>query len=38
MLGRGLTDDRDFGALGADSLANNSGELWALAEAFVLVA
>ena len=32
--GEVLTDDRDPRALGADSLTNNSGELWALAEAF----
>ena len=32
---RFLTDDRDPRALGADSLTNNSGELWALAEAFL---
>ena len=36
--GEVLTDDRDPRALGADSLTNNSGELWALAEAFLLVA
>ena len=33
--GEVLTDDRDPKALGADSLTNNSGELWALAEAFL---
>ena len=33
--GEVLTDDRDPRALGADSLSNNSGELWALAEAFL---
>ena len=33
--GEVLTDDRDPRALGADSLTNNSGELWALAEAFL---
>ena len=30
-----MTDDRDPRALGADSLTNNSAELWALAEAFL---
>ena len=30
-----MTDDRDPRALGADSPTNNSGELWALAEAFL---
>ena len=34
-VGEVLTDDRDPRALGADSLTNNSGELWALAEAFL---
>ena len=29
------TDERDPRALGADSLSSNSGELWALAEAFL---
>ena len=38
MLGEVLTDDRDPRALGADSLTNNSGELWALAEALSLAA
>ena len=33
--GEVLTDDRDPRALGADSLTNNSGELWVLAEAFL---
>ena len=33
--GEVLTDDRDPRALGADSLTNNSGELWPLAEAFL---
>ena len=33
--GEVLTDDRDLRAFGADSLSNNSGELWALAEAFL---
>ena len=33
--GEVLTDDRDPRALGADSLTNNSGELWALAEALL---
>ena len=33
--GEVLTDDRDPRALGADSLTNNAGELWALAEAFL---
>ena len=33
MLGRGV--DGCYRALGADSLTNNSGELWALAEAFL---
>ena len=33
--GEVLVDDRDPRALGADSLTNNSGELWALAEAFL---
>ena len=33
--GEVLTDDRDPRALGADSLTNNSAELWALAEAFL---
>ena len=33
--GEVLTDDRDPRALGADSLTNNSGELWASAEAFL---
>ena len=32
-VGEVLTDDRDPRALGADPLANNSCELWALAEA-----
>ena len=35
MLLEVLTDDRDPRASGADSLLNNSGELWALAEAFL---
>ena len=35
MLGRGLTDDRHSRALDAYSLTNNSGELWALDEAFL---
>ena len=35
LWGEVLTDDRDPRALGADSLTNNSGELWALAEAFL---
>ena len=30
--GEVLVDDRDPGALGADALSNNAGELWALAE------
>ena len=33
--GEVLTDDRDPRALGADSLTNNSGELWALVEALL---
>ena len=33
--GEVLVDDRDPRALGADSLSNNAGELWALAEAFL---
>ena len=33
--GEVLTDDRDPRASGADSLTNNAGELWALAEAFL---
>ena len=33
-----MTDDRDPRALGTDSLTNNSGELRALAEAFVWLA
>ena len=37
MFGRGLTDDRDPRALGADSLTNSSGELWAFAEAFAFL-
>ena len=33
--GEVLTDDRDPRTLGADSLSHSSGELWALAEAFL---
>ena len=33
--GEVLVDDRDPRALGADSFTNNSGELWALVEAFL---
>ena len=33
--GEVLDDDRDPRALGAESLSNNAGELWALAEAFL---
>ena len=33
--GEVLIDDRDPRALGADSLTNSAGELWALAEAFL---
>ena len=33
--GEVLVDDRDPESLGADSLTNNAGELWALAEAFL---
>ena len=33
--GEVLVDDRDPRSLGADSLTNNAGELWALAEAFL---
>ena len=32
---RVLVDDKDPRSLGADSLTNNAGELWALAEAFL---
>ena len=33
--GEVLMDERDPRSLGADSLSNNAGELWALAEAFL---
>ena len=33
--GEVLTDDRDPRALGAESLTSSSGEVWALAEAFL---
>ena len=33
--GEVVIDDKDNRALGADSLTNKSGELWALAEAFL---
>ena len=35
MLVRGFNDDRNPRELGADSLTNDSGEFWALAEAFL---